>query len=228
MTSFPLLDFAPLLLKGLGWTVLLALASACGALVMGALLLLLHRSGVRALHRLAVAYGVVFRSVPELIVLLALYFGGSVVINGITDLLGLKPVAFSPFVVGVVGLSLSFGAFVGEVLRGTWAQIPAGDIDAGRSLGMGRWLRVRRLMLPQIVRLALPGLGNLFLVLLKDTALVSVISVPELMRQTQVAVGTTGMPFVFYFAAAGLYLIVTLLSTAVLRRGEAWARRGYA
>ncbi|MFN7901888.1 MAG: ABC transporter permease subunit [Holosporales bacterium] len=227
MTSFSFISFAPLLLEGFGWTVLLALSSAFGALVVGAFLLLLQRSGIFVLQRFAVAYAVFFRSVPELIVLLALYFGGSVVVNSISEVLGVKPVVLSPFVVGILGLSLSFGALVGEVLRGVWVQVPVGDIDAGRSLGMGRWLRVRRLVLPQIVRLALPGLGNVFLVLLKDTALVSVISVPELMRQTQVAVAATGMPFAFYIAAAGLYLMVTMVSTAVLRRGEAWARRGY-
>ncbi|MCW9053331.1 MAG: ABC transporter permease subunit, partial [Motiliproteus sp.] len=131
------------------------------------------------------------------------------------------------FVAGVTALSIAFGAYATEVFRGAIQEIPKGQREAAIALGMSRFQTFRRIILPQVWRLALPGLGNLFLVLLKDTALVSVIGLNELMRQTVVAVGNTKEPFTFYFAAAMVYLLMTSISMLGLHFLEKRASRGY-
>jgi polar amino acid transport system permease protein len=112
------------------------------------------------------------------------------------------------------------------VFRGAILAIPKGQIEAARAFGFGPWRAFRRIVLPQVWRVALPGLGNLFLVLLKDTSLVSVIGLEELMRKAQIAVGFTRAPFTFYLAAALLYLAMTAVGMAALARAERAAARG--
>lgn len=222
-------DYIPFVVKGLWITVLLALASGAGMLIVGTLLAVLGRARSRKLKQFVSWYTSFFRSVPELIVILLLYFGGSLLITDLYAFFGSnQPPIISPFIAGVAALSLCYGAFAGETLRGAFAGISDGDKDAGKALGMSRSLRLRRIVWPQVWRLALPGLGNLFLVLLKDTALVSVISLNELMRQTQIVVSLTQLPFTCYLVAAALYLALTSLTGAGLRHVERRALRGYA
>jgi polar amino acid transport system permease protein len=135
-------------------------------------------------------------------------------------------IELSPYAAGITALGLSFGAYATEVFRGAILAIPKGQIEAAHAFGMGRFLTFRRIVLPQVWRIALPGLGNLFLVLLKDTSLISVIGLDELMRAAAIAVGFTREPFTFYLAAAVLYLTMTIVTMAVLNRAERAAQKG--
>jgi polar amino acid transport system permease protein len=135
----------------------------------------------------------------------------------------------SPFVAGFIALGLAFGAYATEVFRGAFLAIPPGQAEAARAAGMSRWLTLRRITLPQVWRFgrfALPGLGNLFLVLLKDTSLISVIGLDELMRKASIATSFTKEPFTFYLAAAVIYLMMTIVSMIGIHFLERRANRG--
>ena len=146
--------------------------------------------------------------------------------DGTRAFCGAVTVNVSGFAAGTVALSLVFGAFATEVLRGAILAVPKGQLEAARAIGMSRALLIRRILIPQVWRFALPGLGNLWLNLVKDTSLVSVIALDELMRKAGIAVGVTKQPFLFYGAACALYLAVTGVSMIVFARAERWASRG--
>ena len=126
----------------------------------------------------------------------------------------------------MLALSLTFGAYATEVLRGAFLAVPPQQGEAAQALGLSRLRALRHVLLPQVWRSALPGLGNLFLVLLKDTSLVSVVGLDELMRKSAIAVSYTREPFTFYFAAALIYLAMTALSMAGMQVLERRAARG--
>ncbi len=174
------------------------------------------------------AYTTVFRGLPELLTLLLIYYGSQILTQHLADTTGL-PVAvnISPFTAGVIGLSLVFGAYSSEVLLAALRGVERGQIDAARSFGMSPGLVFRRVTAPQMIRIALPGLGNNWLVLLKDTSLVSVIALNDLLRMTSVAVERTRRPFEFYAVACALYLLMTAVSTLLIARAEKAARRGW-
>jgi polar amino acid transport system permease protein len=174
------------------------------------------------------AYTTVFRGLPELLTLLLIYYGSQILSQNIADASGL-PIAInvSPFTAGVIALSLVFGAYSSEVLLAALRGVEQGQIAAARSFGMNPALVFRRVTAPQMIRIALPGLGNNWLVLLKDTSLVSVIALNDLLRVTSVAVESTRQPFQFYAAACAIYLAMTAVSTLVIARAEKSARRGW-
>jgi putative lysine/arginine/ornithine/histidine/octopine transport system permease protein len=172
-------------------------------------------------------YTTVIRGVPELILILAVYFGSSVVVNNIAGSFGYDGyINLNAFVAGVLALGFSFGAYATDVFRGAILAVPKGQIEAARSFGMSRVLVFRRIMLPQVWRFALPALGNLFLILQKDSALVSVIGLHEVMRSATVAVGYTKKPFTFYMAAAVIYLCLTIVTAAGIHHMENRVSRG--
>jgi polar amino acid transport system permease protein len=174
------------------------------------------------------AYTTVFRGLPELLTLLLIYYGSQILSQNLADASGL-PIAvnISPFTAGVIALSLVFGAYSSEVLLAGLRGVERGQIEAARSFGMTPWLVFRRVVAPQAMRIALPGLGNNWLVLLKDTSLVSVIALSDLLRMTQIAVERTRRPFEFYAAACAIYLLMTAVSTLAIARAERVARRGW-
>jgi polar amino acid transport system permease protein len=174
------------------------------------------------------AYTTVFRGLPELLTLLLIYYGSQILTQHLADASGL-PVAvnISPFTAGVIGLSLVFGAYSSEVLLAALRGVERGQIEAARSFGMSPGLVFRRVTAPQMLRIALPGLGNNWLVLLKDTSLVSVIALNDLLRMTSVAVERTRRPFEFYAVACALYLLMTAVSTLLIARADRAAWRGW-
>ncbi len=221
--------FGPSLLLGAGVTVLLAVSALGVGLVLGLLGAGAKLSGIGVLKVIGEAYTTVIRGLPELLVVLIIYFGSSGVLTAAAGWLGHDGfVELGPFAAGVIALGLTFGAYATEVFRGAILAIPRGQIEAARAFGMGRRLAFRRVMLPQVWRVALPGLGNLFLVLLKDTSLVSVIGLEELMRKSQIAVGFTKEPFTFYLVAAVLYLLMTAVASTAVHWAERRASRGLA
>jgi polar amino acid transport system permease protein len=173
-------------------------------------------------------YTTAFRGLPELLTLLLIYYGSQILSQDLADASGL-PIAvnLSPFAAGVIALALVFGAYASEVLLAALRGVERGQIEAAKSFGMSPGLAFRRVTAPQMLRIALPGLGNNWLVLLKDTSLVSVIALNDLLRMTSVAVERTRKPFEFYAAACAIYLLMTAISTLAIARAERAARRGW-
>ena len=222
-----LLGFGAQLAAGTLVTAGLAVASLAGGLLLGMAGAAARMSRRRLPRAAAHTYTTAVRGVPELLVVLIVYFGASAVIGRVAGLFGatgyFEP---SPFIAGVVALSLTFGAYATEVLRGAFLAVPPGQTEAAYAIGLNRLQTFRHVLLPQVWRTALPGLGNLFLVLLKDTSLVSVVGLDELMRKSAIAVSYTREPFTFYFAAALIYLAMTACSMAAIQALERRAARG--
>lgn len=226
---FDLEGFGPILLEGAWMTIQVALSAAFFGVLIGIGVALMKLSSSRIARFLGEVYTTVLRGVPILVVILLFYFGAITAVNSIARTMGHTSfIDLNAFTVGTMALSLAFGAYATEVFRGAFQAIPKGQIEAARAVGMSRFMAFRRVALPQVWRLALPGLGNIFLVILKETALVSVIGLEELMRKTEFAVGFTRKPFTFYLFAAFLYLAMTIVTMLVLQHLERRANRGLA
>lgn len=208
--------FGHLLLSGAWVTIQLALASLAIGLIIGLMGASAKLSHNRVLRGIATTYTTVVRGVPELLLVLTLYFGGSQILMWFAGHFGYDEyIDVGAFVAGVAALSIAFGAYATEVFRMAMLEIPKGQWESAYAIGMGKPQTFFRIILPQLWRFSLPGLGNLFQVLLKDTALVSVVGLNELMRQAAVGAANTKQPFDFYLAAAVLYLGLTLIATFV-------------
>jgi len=210
------------LIEGAEMTLLVSATSLLFGILVGFLGAGAKLSRVRALRVLADAYTTVIRGIPELIIILLLYFGGTVTLSRLAG----HYVEVNGFGAGVFALSIVFGAYATEVFRGAVLAIPRGQTEAARALGMRRGAVFWTILLPQLWRFALPGVGNLWLVLLKDSALISVVGLEELLRKTAITAGSTRQPFTFYFAAALIYLGFTVVSATVLHWAERRAARG--
>lgn len=213
---------------GAAMTAGLALTTLPFGLALGFSAALAKDSKTAWLRGLGETYTTVFRGLPELLTLLLIYYGSQILSQNLADASGLPiTVNVSPFTAGVIALSLVFGAYASEVLLAALRAVERGQIEAARSFGMSPALVFRRVVAPQMLRIALPGLGNNWLSLLKDTSLVSVIALNDLLRTTQVAVERTRRPFEFYAIACAIYLVMTALSTLAIARAEKAARRGW-
>ena len=216
-----------MLWQGLELTILVGLGAMAVALALGLIGAWGKLSRARAGRWAAGTYTTVIRGVPELLLILLVYYGVPTLIQDIAEGAGYEIIVdLNPFVAGVVTIGFIYGAFATEVFRGAFLAVPRGQIEAARAIGMSRTLTFRRIVLPQMWRFALPGLGNVWMVLIKATALISVIQLPELMRNAQIAMGATKLPFTFFFVASLFYLGITIVSMVVQRRAEAWANRG--
>lgn len=219
--------FGPMLLQGAVMTVQVALTSAFFGVLIGVAVALMKLSSSRTGRIIGEVYTTIVRGVPILVLILLFYFGAISAVNAIAGVFGHTTfIDLSAFVAGTLALSLAFGAYATEVFRGAFQAIPSGELEAARALGMSRFTTFRRISLPQVWRLALPGLGNIFLVILKETALVSVIGLEELMRKTEFAVGFTKKPFTFFLFAAFIYLAMTIVTMIAIQLLERRANRG--
>jgi len=216
--------FGGQILIGAGLTLAVAALSMIFGLVIGGLGAAAKLSQRRALRGLADAYTTLVRGVPELLILLLLYFGGTVLLTWIAS----EYVEVNGFGAGLFALSILCGAYATEVLRAAIQAVPKGQIEAARALGLRQTAMIRKVLLPQVWRLALPGLGNVWLVVMKDTSLISVVGLEELMRKSNIAAGATHRPFTFYAVAALIYLLFTTVSVIAIALLERRARRGLA
>jgi polar amino acid transport system permease protein len=214
--------FGPLLLQGLWTTLRIAVASLALGLVFGLLGAAAKLSRYPWLRVPVDALTNVIRGLPELLVIFLFYYGGSQLLTAMSG----EYVEVNQFAAGTTALSLTFGAYASETFRGAFLAVPAGQVEAACAFGMRPRQVFFRIQLPQLWRYALPGLGNLWLVLTKDTALVSIIGLVDLMRSAAIAIGTTKQPFLFYGAAALIYFAITVVSMAALALLERRARRG--
>jgi polar amino acid transport system permease protein len=216
------------ILRGLAITIQLAIVTLPVGLFLGFLAAFASLSKFRGLRAVGFGYTTIMRGLPEILTLFVVYNGVGLLLNAVLKWWNPEaaPLDFSPFAAGVVALGMVFGAFAGEVLRGAFNSLDTGQTEAGRAIGMTEGQIFRRVQLPQLWRFALPGLGNLWINMLKDTALVSVIALSDLMRMTKVAVGVTKQPFTFYLAACLIYWAMCVLSELVLAQMERRANRG--
>jgi octopine/nopaline transport system permease protein len=199
----------------------LVIGAVCGTAVAAAKL-----SRNRVLRILGNAYTTVFRGVPELLIIYLIYFGGSSGITAVGKWLGYDGFLGLPsFAAGALAIGIISGAYQAEVYRGAYLAISVGELEAAASIGMNRALRFRRIIIPQVLRLAIPGVGNVWQLSLKDSALISVTGLAELMRTTQVAAGSTRQYFLFFIVGGGLYLVLTSLSDRVFIGVERRANR---
>ena len=217
------------MLHGYGWSLLqgaaLTLAVALGALAIALLLGLAGAvaklSGVRPLQWAALAYTTAIRAVPDLVLMLLVFYGGQMAINSVGERLGWAYIDIDPWAAGILTIGFIFGAYFTEVLRGAFLAVPAGQKEAAVACGFTPWQVLWRIVGPQMLRHALPGLSNNWLVMVKSTAIVSVIGLSDLMARGGQAAASTREPFLFYLAVAGVYLAFTSLSEA----GFAWLAR---
>ncbi|NJM34299.1 MAG: ABC transporter permease subunit [Rhodomicrobium sp.] len=217
------------LLKGCLVTVELAACSLALGLLLGLLIAGAKLSGSPTLRAFGEIYTAFIRATPEFLILLLFYYGSEQAIRSALDLVGVAIAFEMPrFLAAVIGLAAIFAAYAAEVLRGAYLAVPQGQIEAGIACGMSPWQVFARIRLPQMWRFAIPGLGNLWMVLLKDTSLATVIAVDDLLRQAKIGAETTRAPLTFYIAAGALYLLLTGLSDALRGRLERRARRGMA
>lgn len=217
-----LLEYAPLFLRGTMTVLMLALTSVIVG-VIGGLLLALAKLSENPLLRLpAFAIADFFRGIPEFLVLLVVFFAGPLVLAELTG----TYIEVTPFVAGVVALSLAFACFASETFRSAFLAISAGELEAAEVIGLSRWKIFWLVKMPLMWRNALPGLANIWQVLLKETAIVSAVGLSDIMRAAKAAGDVTREPFYFLLVAAGIYLVITLASEALQRRLEARTQRG--
>lgn len=199
-------------------------AALCGFL-LGSLLGLcgasLKLSPLAALRGIGGFYTTVFRGVPEILVVYLFYFGGSLALTNVMNLGGFRGFYSLPaFAIGVISIGVVSGAYQTEAFRAAFLRLDRGQIEAGAACGMSRFLLLRRIIVPQTLRFALPALGNIWQSALKETSLLSVIGLTELLRQAGVAAGSTRQPMLFYGVAAIMFLIIGRTTGILLARME--------
>ena len=199
------IKYLPFLLQGAGLTIQLAVLGIALGIVLGLVAALIKISHT-PLRYIAHFYIWLIRGTPLLVQLFLIYFG--------LPQLGITLDAFSS---SVLGLGINSGAYLAEVFRGGIEAIPKGQTEASSSLGMGKFLTMRRIIFPQALRIALPSLGNQFIISLKDSSLCSVITMSELLQTSQRFASSTFAPLEFYTAAAGFYLLMTTVLSGALR-----------
>jgi len=212
------------ILQGALLTVGVSLAALAVSILLGLLGAAAKLSGRPPLVGLATVYTTLVRGVPELVLMLLIFYGGTIGINHLLTLSGSKAtVDINPFAAGVLTIGFIYGAYMTETFRGAILSIPKGQMEAAWAFGMGRLQTFLRITLPQMVRYALPGFTNNWLVLIKATALVSLIGLQEMTYLAKQASSATREPFTFYLFAAGLFLVYTSVSLWALR----WLDRRY-
>ena len=218
--------YLPSLLDGARVTLAVALSSLALALLLGLAGATAKLSASAFWRRAATVYTTVIRGVPDLVLMLLIFFGGQIAVNSLMQRLGMDYLDIDPFIAGVATLGFIFGAYFTETFRGAMLAIPRGQAEAGRAFGMTSWTVFRRITAPQMVRFAIPSFTNNWLVLVKSTALVSVIGLNDMMQKAGQAAGATRQPFTFYLAVGALYLSITTVSVFALRALERRYSRG--
>ncbi len=215
-----LLAYAPLLLKGAMVTVSLAVLSLVLASLLGGAGAAARIGGGPLGRWLVLAYTTLVRGIPDLVLLLLIYFGGQRLLNTIASLFGAEGASLSPFWAGVFSIGFIYGAYLTETFRGAYMTVPRGQSEAAQALGLRGPALLWTVVIPQLVRFALPGYANVWQVLVKSTAVVSVIGLEDLVGLAGDAGKTAREPFVFYLAVLLIYLAITWVSTTIFDRME--------
>ena len=221
-----LIGAAPLLLQGLWVTLGVALLALLLATLLGALTAAARVAGGRVARGIAGLYTTVVRGVPDLVMILIVYFAGQRAVNAAARALGFEGADLSIFLAGVVAIGFSYGAYMAETFRGAWLAVPRGQIEAGVALGLSPRRLMWRIVAPQLARHALPGFANVWQVLVKSTAVVSVIGLADLVGLALRVGRRERDPFTFLLVVLVAYLLITSVSGWALRRAEARLARG--
>ena len=207
------------ILYGAVLTVGVSLAALLVSLVLGLAGAGAKLSGRPILVALATLYTTIIRGIPELVLMLLVFYGGTIGLNNLLEAMGSEAtVDINPFLAGVLTIGFIYGAYMTETFRGAILAIPKGQAEAAWAFGMGRTQTFMRITAPQMVRYALPGFTNNWLVLIKATALVSLIGLQEMTYLAKQASAATRSPFAYFLFTAALFLIYTTVSLLVLRR----------
>lgn len=211
-------EYGPMVLSGLGLTVGLSLAAVCLAIVFGILGAALRLSNNPIARGIGRTYTTLIRGIPDLVLMLLVFFGGQMLLNKIGSATGWwKYIEISPFMAGAITIGFIFGAYMTETFRGAFMSIPVGQIEAAKAIGMTPRTYLIRIVWPQIVPLALPSFTNNWLVLLKTTALASILGLHDIMYNAHQAGRTSQEPFLFLLMAFFIYLGLTMISDVGLR-----------
>jgi arginine/ornithine transport system permease protein len=214
-----MIAYSAAILQGSALTVGVSLSALLVATVLGLIGAAAKLSGRPVLVALATFYTTIIRGVPELVLMLLIFYGGTIGLNHVLELMGSEEtVDINPFFAGVLTIGFIYGAFMTETFRGAILAIPKGQAEAAWAFGMSRAQTFLRITAPQMVRYALPGFTNNWLVLIKATALVSLIGLQEMTYLAKQASAATRSPFAFFLFTAGLFLVYTTVSLFVLRK----------
>ncbi|MFK3970323.1 ABC transporter permease [Pseudomonas sp. NPDC087358] len=224
LSAFSLKGFGPLLLQGTWMTVKLSVMSLLLAIVLGLLGASAKLSKAAIVRVPAQVYTTLIRGVPDLVLMLLIFYSLQTWLTSLTEALDWDYIEIDPFAAGVITLGFIYGAYFTETFRGAILAVPRGQVEAATAYGMSRSQRFRFVVFPQMMRFALPGIGNNWQVVLKATALVSIIGLADLVKASQDAGKSTYQLFYFLVLAALIYLVITSVSNFALR----WAERRYA
>jgi arginine/ornithine transport system permease protein len=208
--------YLPAILGGLGITLAVAALSLAVACAFGLLGALAKLSASRGARWAAEVYTTLIRGVPELVLMLAIFYGGQILLNQLADAQGFGTIDVPPFVAGTLTIGFIFGAYLTETFRGAILAVPAGQMEAAQAYGLTRGQVLRRILLPQMVRHAIPGFANNWLVMVKATALVSIIGLDDMLHRANMAAAATREPFTFYMLVALIYLAISTVSIVLL------------
>ncbi|MBU2706962.1 ABC transporter permease [Zooshikella marina] len=212
------------LVSGAWITLQVALWSLLISVILGILTALAKLSKTLPLRVIGTLYTTVIRGIPDLVLMLLIFYGGQMLVNVVAESVGYEEyIDVNPFIAGVLTIGFIFGAYMAETFRGAIMAVDQGQLEAGKAYGMSSWMIFRRILFPQMMRHALPGFGNNWLVLLKTTALVAIIGLEDMVRKAQLASGSTQEPFTFYFAVCLIFLLYTTVSILLLN----WAERHF-
>tara|TARA_Y100000741_G_scaffold47568_1_gene32787 strand:- start:248 stop:940 length:693 start_codon:yes stop_codon:yes gene_type:complete len=214
------------------YATLMTLAVSITAMIIGFFFALiftpLKLSKNKFLNLIGNFYTTVIRGVPELLVIYLFFFGGSGAIMYVASIFGYNDyIEINAFITGSFAIGIISGAYSTEVFRGAIQSIDKGQFEASKVLGIKKHIQFYKVVLPQMLRLAIPNLSNVWQITLKDTSLISVTGLVEIMRQSYIAAGSTRDPLFFYSFAAVLYLLLTYLSMKLINRLEVKYSRGY-
>jgi His/Glu/Gln/Arg/opine family amino acid ABC transporter permease subunit len=215
--------YLPAILGGLALTLELAFLSLAVACVFGLVGAVAKLSGSRLARGLAATYTTSIRALPDLVLMLLIFYGGQIAVNAIVERNGWDYVDVNPFVAGTLTIGFIYGAYLTETFRGAILAIPRGQIEAAQAYGMRLPQILRRITVPQMIRHAIPGFANNWLVMVKATALVSIIGLDDMVHRAGLASAATREPFTFYAAVALIYLAITTLSIL----GLGWLERRF-
>lgn len=227
MESFNIISaYMPRILYGGLLTLAVALVSFAVAFALGLLGANMRLSQNKIISTIAGVYSTVVRGVPDLVWMFLFYYGVQYVLNDFTEAFNYENIEISPFMAGVVTLSFIFGAYFTETFRGAMMAIPSGQMEAGYAYGMSAWQVMRRITFPLLMRYALPGVKNNWLVLTKATALVSIVGLDDMTRIAQQGGAAESMSFTFNLVSAGLFLLITAVSLSIFRKLDRQYARG--
>lgn len=211
-----LYGFSSVIFHGALVSLELAIASVAIAVVIGLVGAAAKLSGHKLMHIFANSYTTIIRGVPDLVLMLLIFYGLQISLNSVMEVMGFPDIQIDPMLAGILTLGFIYGAYFTETFRGAYLSVPYGMLEAAQAYGFSTIKTFRRILFPAMMRFALPGIGNNWQVILKATALVSLLGLEDVVKATQLAGKSTWQPFYFALVCGAFYLLFTTVSNGVL------------